>query len=42
MESRRITDLGKEEYSKAANTVLHNTYVDDIVDSENWSLRQKG
>lgn len=29
----KITELGKEEYSKAANIVLHNTYVDDVVDS---------
>lgn len=26
-------ELGREEYSKAANTVLHSTYVDVIVDS---------
>ena len=33
MALRKITDLGKEEFSKAAKTVFHNTYVDDIVDS---------
>ena len=33
MALREITDLGKEEYSKPANTVFHNTDADDIVDS---------
>ena len=33
MALRKITDLGKEEYSKPANTVFHNTDADDIVDS---------
>ena len=33
MALRKITDLGKEEYSKPANTVFHNADVDDIVDS---------
>ena len=33
MALRMITDLGKEEYSKPANTVFHNADVDDIVDS---------
>ena len=33
MALRKITDLGKEEYSKPGNTVFHNTDADDIVDS---------
>lgn len=33
MALRTTNKLGKEVYSKAANIVLHNVYVDDIVNS---------
>ena len=33
MALRTTNKLGKEVYSKAANIVLHNVYVDDIGDS---------
>lgn len=33
MELRKTAELGREEYSKAANTVLQNTYTDVIIDS---------